>query len=224
MTLILKTVTLGLVFFLATASTFAQHTHVKYGMSGTGEMGTYLQGSALDLYFSPDNFKMVIGMMGMIEMDTRMDTKKKKGLMLMDMMGQKKYKLITEDDMKADASDATAKMPEIRYLDEYETIAGYKCQKALVEVEESEKPIVVFFTEDLKMPDMFKDYMEQLNVAGIKGFPLGYEVEVEGEKITIKAIEVDTKKRTKDFYSIKIPEGYTEMTEDDVKVMPGLGQ
>jgi len=221
MTSILKTITLGLVFLCSASMAFAQTTYIKYTMSGDGEAATLMQGSAIEFYFNDKNVKMAMDMMGMIQMDMRMDVKKKEGIMLMDMMGQKQYKVMGEDDIEEGEGDV--KMPEIKYLNKYETIAGYKCQKALVSAERVDEPIVVYLTDKMNMPEFMKDYMENMNMKGLKGFPLQYEVtDPEAGTIIVKAVEVTTKTYPKSIFSTKVPEGYTEMDEQSLKMMGGM--
>lgn len=224
MTSILKTIALSFVLLCSVAAASAQTTHIMYKMEGEGQAAAMISGSTMDFYFDKDNFKMVMDMMGgMLQMDMRMEVDKKEGIMLMDMMGQKQYKVLTEEDAqgKEGAEDFN---PKITYLNEYETVAGYKCQKALVEVESSDQPIVVYFTDKMKMPEYMKKYVESIKMKGIKGFPLQYEMtDPNVGKIIVKAVTVETKKFAKTMFSTKIPDGYTKMEDNGMSLPGGMG-
>jgi GLPGLI family protein len=218
--------------FLA-STTYAQksNAHIQYVMnfetSGSEEdaaMAAMMNGSLIDIYFAPDNSKMMLNMMsGMMKMDMRMNTKSEKGIMLMDMMGQQKYKTIDADDVNEEEKPSDVDMPEIKYLKKYKEIAGYKCQKALITVKDQAEPVVVYFTDKLEMPKGFEKYTDQLNMAGIKGFPMAIEIVASELKINITAQAVDFVKQSKKIFDLKAPEGYTEMTEQDLQGLGGLG-
>lgn len=233
MTSIFKILTLTILFASLAATTYAQknNAHVQYVMnlesSGDGQdaqVAAMMNGSLIDIYFAPDNSKMVFNMMsGMIKMDMRMNTKSEKGIVLMDMMGQQKFKTIDSDDVNSEEEDSKVDMPEIKYLKKYKEIAGYKCQKAVITVEESGPPVVMYVTEKLEMPKGFEKYTEQLNMAGVKGFPMAIEIESDDMKVNITAQAVDFVKQSKKIFDLKAPEGYTEMTSQDLQGLGGMG-
>lgn len=230
MTSIFKILTLNVLLTFLAVTTYAQknNAHIQYVMNfeSTGEtetMAAMMNGSLLDVYFAPDNSKMVLNMMsGMMKMDMRMNTKSKNGIMLMDIMGQQKYKTIDSDDVNKE-DDSKVDMPEIKYLKKYKEIAGYKCQKALIMVEEAAEPVVVYFTNKIEMPKGFEKYTEQLNMTGIKGFPMAIEVISSELKINITAQAVDFVKQSKKIFDLKAPEGYEEMNEQDLQGLGGMG-
>lgn len=220
---VLKTIAVSLVLLFSVSATFAQSTtYINYSMSGDGQMGQMLNGSTIELYFNKDNFKMEMDMMGgMVAMDIRMDLQKGNGIMMMDMMGQQQYRIIDEDDQQQE--QATGKMPEIKYLDQYKTIAGYKCQKALIQPEGEDVPVVVYFTKDMEIPSYLQDYINKMKMEGLKGLPLEFEVnDPESGKLVVKATEVTSKRYPKSIFSIKAPDGYTEMDENGAKMIPGM--
>lgn len=230
---IFKILTLNVLFAFLAITTYAQknNAHIQYvmnfetnGESNEAQMMGMMNGSLLDIYFAPDNSKMVLNMMsGMIKMDMRMNTKSKKGIMFMDMMGNQKYKTIDSDDVNSEREDSKVDMPEIKYLKKYKEIAGYKCQKALITVEEAAEPVVIYFTDKIEMPKGFEKYTEQLNMAGIKGFPMAIEIASSEMKINITAQAVDFVKQSKKIFDLKAPEGYTEMTPEDLQGLGGMG-
>lgn len=223
MRLVLKTIAVSFVLLFSVAATFAQNsTYIKYNMSGEGEVGQLINGSTIEFYFNKENFKMEMDMMGgMIAMDVRMDLEKESGIMLMDMMGQQQYKVLDKDDATSD--EKPSEMPDIEYLNKYKTIAGYKCQKALIKAKGVDHPVVVYFTEDMKVPSYMKEYMSEMKMEGIKGFPLEFEVDdPENGKMIVKAVEVTSKRYPKNIYSTKVPDGYTKMDDNGANMMPGM--
>lgn len=225
---IFKILTLNVLFIFLAVSAQAQknNAHVQYVLNFEGnEQATMFNGSLLDIYFIPDNSKMVMNMMnGMVKMDLRMDIKGKKGIMLFDMMGQQKYKTISPEEMKSEKNTEKPVKPNIKYLKEYKEFAGYKCQKALLSVEGQEEPVVIYFTDKIAMPKGFDEYKEKFNMMGLKGFPMAMEVVTPEVKVNITAKTVDLSKQAKSIFSTKAPEGYTKMTEEDLKGMGGIGK
>lgn len=220
---VLKTIAVSLVLLLSASSAFAQSTtYIKYNMTGEGQVGQMLNGSIIEFYFNKDNFKMEMDIMGgMIAMDIRMDVQKETGIMLMDMMGQQQYKILDEDDQQQE--QGAGEMPDIEYLNKYKTIAGYKCQKALIKGDDMEQPLVVYFAEDMKVPAYMQEYINKMKMEGLKGLPLEFEVnDPENGKIVVKATEVTSKRYPKSIFSTKIPDGYTEMDENGANMVPGM--
>lgn len=228
---ILKFFTLGLLLTSLSVPTFAQkkksktvdQAHVKYAVTAEGGMAAALTGSTIDLFFTPNNAKIVGDVMsGMIRIDGRFDNKDNKGLLLMDMMGQKKFMTMNDESMgkaKEDSKAVNQKPPQVEYTKTYKKIAGYKCQEAKMMVEGSPNPVIIYITEQIK-PGNLGD-MDVMKFAGLKGFPLAWEMEADGMKFKIEATDVSLDKLSKKIFNTKVPEGYTEMTEEDLKNMGG---
>lgn len=222
---------LGIFFMTLSLPTFAQknksktidQAHVKYTITAEGGMAAALTGSTIDLFFTPDNAKIVGDVMsGMIKLDGRFDSKDKKGLLLMDLMGQQKFMEMDEASMeksKEEAKTTNQKPPQIEYTKTYKKIAGYKCQEAKMTVEGSSNPVIIYVTEQIK-PGNLGD-MDMMKFSGLKGFPLAWEMESDGMKFKIEAVDVSLGKLSKKIFETNIPEGYTKMTEEDIKNMGG---
>ena len=123
---------------------------------------------------------------------------------LMEVQGMK-YK-VSVDDGAIDHSKTV-----VEHLDETKEILGYKCKKAKVVIEGGE--MVVHYTTDLPAPKMAG--MEEID-----GFPLEYEMSVQGMKMHYLAVEV--KEESIDSSIFIIPEGFQEMTQE-MKAMMGMG-
>lgn len=226
MTSIFKILTLNVLFVFLAVSAQAQkdNAHIQYDINIEGnEQAAMMNGSTIDVYFAPDNSKMVLNMLnGMIKMDMRMNVKSEKGIVLLDMMGQQKYKTLDANDIDKEDKAESGEKPNIKYLSQYKEIAGYKCQKAVVTKEGQDNKMIVYFTDQIEMPKGFDKYVNQLNMAGMKGFPMAMEiVGPDNMKINITAKAVDMAKQSKKIFEVKAPEGYTEMTEEDLKTMGG---
>ncbi len=152
--------------------------------------------------------------MGMGNVSAIYDVKAKMLITLMDMMGQKNAIKMSEADMEKESG----KQPKtsIKYLDDTKVICGYTCHKAEVSTEGDKHKQVVYYTKDIvsKNANAMKGGLK-----GIEGFPLEYEMNMKGMgmKMTAKSISKDKV----DDAIFKIPEGYKEMTMDDVKKMGG---
>ena len=123
-------------------------------------------------------------------------------------------------DKKAeDSKPVNQKPPEIEYTKTYKKIAGYKCQEARIAVEGSPNPVIVYVTEQLTPANLGQ--MDMMKSSGLKGFPLGFEMEADGMKFILEATDVSLDKLSKKIFKTNIPEGYTKMTEEDMKEMGG---
>ncbi|MCH2042575.1 MAG: DUF4412 domain-containing protein [Saprospiraceae bacterium] len=95
-------------------------------------------------------------------------------------------------------------------------IAGYSCHKN--EITSGGTSIVVYTSPKLKIGDA-NQLKELLGANGIEGFPLGFEMEVEGIKVFMKATEVS--KKSVDSSQFEIPSGYKEISLEEFKEQLG---
>ncbi len=127
------------------------------------------------------------------------------GYMLMDVLGSKTAEEITHEGMFTEA-DVLSKL-KFTYLDEYKTIAGYKCQKAILKTTDSSSMVMeVYFTE--KMPNLTWYF-----TPGLKGLALQYTTDAYGMKFatstfrpTVTASAVIEEKIPDTLF--EVPEGY----------------
>ncbi len=99
-----------------------------------------------------------------------LDKETKTGLMLMDMMGMKIAITMSKEDIEEE--EKGMKDIEVTYLNEFKKIAGYKCQKGIINSEDEEGEPTrteVYITE--KIPNVMS------NLGNLKGFALEYTVE-----------------------------------------------
>jgi GLPGLI family protein len=137
------------------------------------------------------------------------DAKTKTSFVLMDLMGTK-YKIVS----KADEKQPEVKVKE---LPETKEVAGYKCKKAEVTMEGQTEPITVFYTEDI----LNTGYNSQIK--GIKGYPLQFEVNQGGMKISYTAKSV-SKDKIEDSKFVIDTKDYKEVTKDELTKMMGGGK
>lgn len=152
--------------------------------------------------------------MGMSQV-TIVDIKKGSGVLLMDMMGQKKAIEMSEEEFKKmDKKKSADKKPEFKYVDgQGKTIAGYKCEKAIVVIE-GVGEMEVFYTKDL--PAGASKQFEGLN-----GFPLEYTIKQGPMTILVSATSVKQEKLDKKLF--EVPDGYEKLTfEEFQKQMGGM--
>ena len=138
------------------------------------------------------------------------NNKTKNSTILMDMMGQKISMEVTKEDVEK--AEAEAGEPKIEYVSGTKEIAGYKCKKALVTSPDTDDEFVIYYTE--KIPATSSNQYKSL-----KGFPLSYEVANSGMKMTITAKDVKKEKVSSSLF--EIPDGYTKMSQEDLKGMFG---
>ena len=131
------------------------------------------------------------------------NTEKNEGAMLMDMAGAKQAVTMSSEYLKAQEEKLGQSTPEIKYLNEYKTIAGYKCQKAIVT--QNEQATIVYFTD--KIPNVGQ------NFKGLKGMALQYSVEKNGLKSTETASTVLF--QTVPDSTFEIPDDYEQISIEE---------
>ncbi len=141
--------------------------------------------------------------LGMVAISVTADGNTKTGLMLSSMMGNKTA-------IKMSAEDFSKKEKEkgkytVEYSDETKEIAGYNCKKANLKLENG-STLAIYYSEDIQPAQINTDFTYE----GIKGFPLEMQIDMNGMKINMVASSVDGTPLPADYFSMEIPEGYTE--------------
>jgi hypothetical protein len=180
-----------------------------------------MSGTKLDLYFSDENQRMDMNLMGgLMRVQTIVPTANPKdAVMLMDMMGQK-FQIVglTEDDVSN--SNTFMNLDQIDNV-EYDVkvtkeIAGYPCYFAKITMKNG-LTMQYFITEKIQPPVSLTDE----NAVVLKGYPLEMNIIMgEGLNMTFVANEVITKIPKGSF---DMPSGYKKMTmEEFEKQMGGM--
>lgn len=211
------------VVVLSTLSLTAQITEgsVKYNVevSSTNpelEMQlAMLQGSTFELFFKDNMSRSEMSMGSMMKITTITNTEAENSIMLMSgMMGNTAVKMSADDLKKGEENvDGT----EITLVDETKEIQGYDCKKAIATNEEGQES-VIWYTEDLAINKLGQNYLNKQ----VPGFPLEFEINQGEVKMTMVSTEVNKKldkKKAKELFDTSVPEGYTEMTPEELQGM-----
>jgi len=210
---------------LSTLSLTAQVTEgsVKYSidMSSTNpEMQMQLsmmQGSTFELFFQGDMTRSEMNMGSIMKIVTITDAKSEGAVMLMSgMMGNTAVKMNSEDLKKN--TEETPEM-EVTLTDEAKDIQGFKCKKAIVTNEEGTES-AIWYTEEITVNKLGQNYLNNQ----VPGFPLEFEMNQGEIKMTMTSTEFNKKldkKAVKTMFDTTIPEGYTEMSAEE---LGGMGQ
>lgn len=130
------------------------------------------------------------------------DQSNKKTTVLVNTMG---FKVAVSKNLAEEQSE-----PEIKYVDENKTIAGYPCKKAILTDENGIKT-TLWYTEEIPALGV------NLGLKGIKGLPMEFETTQNGINAKIVATSISEEKV--DDSEFEIPEGYKEMSEEEFQKM-----
>ena len=215
----MKHLLLSILFLAVAGTSIAQTTgQISYAMdfsSDNPDMAMALpmmQGSTMELYFMPNKSKIDMTMGTFMKMNTISDIKKNKGLMLMEVMGNK---TATEMDLSKEEKEKKAE-PTVEVTTETKDIIGYKCTKTIVRDADGNEAIMWIAT-DLKAS---LKGQQQFGGSKIEGVPLEFSTVNNGMTIHFIATKFE-KKVDKKAFNLTIPEGYTKVSEEDLKNMGG---
>lgn len=223
---IVSVLSVAMLVLLSSVSSFAQKKIkegvVKFEMSTEGGDSpelAMLAGSTLDFYFTDDNQRMDMSMMGgMMRVQTFVPTSKPADAALfMDMMGQKMQIVeLTEDDLANSNSFMNMDGVDSVTYDaaDKKDIIGYPCYKARVKMKNGSS-MTYYITEKIQPPVGVKTK----NSGGLKGYPLEMSIDTgQGFEMVFKAKEIKT---SVDKASFTAPEGYTKMTMEEFQKQMG---
>ena len=135
---------------------------------------------------------------------------------LIDMMGQKLAVKNTTDDIEKEMKDAGD--VKVTLTDETKTIAGYVCKKAVITVNNDgvESKLDAYYTSELggKISNFDNPYYKDID-----GVLLEFSMKTEQFNMEFSATSVE--KKTVSAKDFEIPEGYKEVTPDELKKMFG---
>ncbi len=219
----MKILNVLMLLFILPLTTLAQlkEGHIKFNVeisSDDPQMAAMIgmfNGTTFDTYFNEKNTRTEINMNGFAKTTAIASNDSKKVLTLMEIMGTKKAVLMDVDDLASDEKSKEVAKTEINVTTDTKEILGYKCTKAIM-TDKDGNDLVIWFTNEIKVDKKGQKYFDE----GIEGFPLEFEVLAQGMKMKFTATELDKKLDVaKDFFSMKIPEGYTEATLEEMKKM-----
>jgi len=131
---------------------------------------------------------------------------------LMDMMGQKFYYKMTEQDINENMENEPK--PDIQYVNETKTIAGYECKKAIITIDQDGKKnsFVIYYSPELGSASTNFD---NAMFNGIDGLLMEFEANENGMIMKFEAIEVK-KENVKDEL-FQVPAEYNETTPEELQ-------
>ena len=162
-----------------------------------------MTGSTMTITFKDENFRQDMNMV-MMKTSSIHNAKKKRGVMLVDMMGMKQAAHI--DNVEAQEENSANTNSEIEVTEEVKRILDFDCNKIIL-TDTNGMEIVMYVTESLNAINNKNKYGNNR----VKGFPLSIEVEMQQLTMTMVAIEIINKVE-KSAFSIKIPEEYKEIS------------
>jgi len=221
----MKSIFLTFIAVALTALSFGQVTegNVNYAIEMKSDdpqmqaQFAMLAGSKMNMYFSPE-FSRVEFNMGMImNMITVTNNKENNAIMLMSgMMGNKAITMTSEDIEKASSPEEMPKV-EITETGEKKEILGYACEKYILTMEDGIE-VAYWTTNDIVASKNNNRYMYEQ----VQGFPLEFEANTSGIIMSFTATEFNDSlkgKKTKELFDMAIPEGYEEMSMEDLEKM-----
>lgn len=205
-------------FFILVVSGIANaqstgHLHYEMEFSGDNPAIAWappMDGSTMDLYFMPEKTKLEMAFGTFIKTITTIDVKTQKGLMLMELMGNKSA---SEINLSDDNTENTTE-PKTIVTNETKSIIGYNCTKIIVQ-EENGSETILWVTKELEVP---LKGQKQFGNTQIEGIPLESTTLNNESTIHFKATKFEGNVKANTF-SMEIPEGYTLITEEELKNM-----
>jgi GLPGLI family protein len=211
--------------FIAVLTGFAQMTegHITYSIEASTddpEMQmaiAMLQGSTMDLYFKEKATRSEMKMGTMMTITTITNEADGNVLMLMGgMMGNNAVRS-TMEELEVQKEEAEQPKYEVTLSDETKEIVGYTCKKATL-VSEDGAESIFWYTDDIEVSKKGQNYLSE----EVPGFPMQFEINNGGLVMTMTVTELDKKldkKKGSSLFSMDIPEGYTEMSMEDLQMM-----
>lgn len=174
-----------------------------------------MQGSTMEIFFKDKMTRSEMKMGSMMTVTTITNETSKDVLMLMGgMMGNMAVKsnLDEYEERKEEQPEF-----EITFTDETKDVTGYKCKKALMTSEDGFES-VFWYTEEIMVSKKGQSYLNE----EIPGFPMQFEINNQGMKMTMTVTSVEDKldkKKSSSFFDMTIPSGYKEMTLEELGSM-----
>lgn len=215
----MKLLLLSTSFFLLATFVSAQITEAKivYEMkmaSDNPELEMQLsmmQGSKLELVFADNKSRQNVSMGGFMSTTTISDAQTGETLTLMDgMMGKIAMKMNVNDVNEEEMEEESI---EFEFTDETKEILGYTCYKA-VSVDEEGNESTFWYSKEIQAPKTESQYIQKQ----LPGMPLEFEIISPEVTMTFSATEFASKlKKADKNFSMDIPEGYSEMTPEEMQ-------
>lgn len=174
-----------------------------------------MQGTTLDIYFKDKSTRTDVSMGAIMKIQTIIDGTSEDVLMLMSgMVGKKAIKTSIEE-LEKQSKDEEEPQFDVQLIDETKELAGYKCKKAVLTDEEGNE-MTFWYTEDIKVNSKGQNYLNDK----VPGFPMQYEMNQGGMLMSFTIDSFEKKlKNASELFSQEIPDGYEEMTMEELQSM-----
>ena len=211
------------VFTLSNAKAQITEGHAKFSiqitsndpeMEGTLSM---MDNANMNLYFSENQTRTELDL-GMFITTVVTDVQKDKALILMDVMGMKMAMPTTITDIsKSEEYEDDQPEATVTLVNETKKILGYKCKKAIVTTEEGFETTFWYTEEIAKLSSEGQSIFD----SEIPGFAMEFESFTDGMNLffTITEFNEDSDDFPNDIFSTETPEGYKELTEEELNEM-----
>jgi GLPGLI family protein len=177
-----------------------------------------LQGSKMEMYFKEKATRVEMKMGAMVKIASINDEGSGNVLILMDgVMGKNAVQTTISETEKSNEGY----MPnyDVTFSNETKVIEGYTCKKAILTDEDGNES-VYWFTEEILLSKKGQNYLNE----EIPGMAMQYDMNNNGLKMTLTVTSVEPKldkKEAESLFDTTIPEGYSVMTMDELKMMGG---
>lgn len=173
-----------------------------------------MAGSIMQLYFMKDKSATDVTMGSFMKMKSVMDTKADKGILLMEVMGQKIANNIESISKKKVDTDKIGKPVA---TNETKKILGFNCKKYVIKDPEGKgDDSVLWVTTDIKTTLAGQEQFAN----GLDGVPLEFSTMQQGMNVHFEATSF-VKTVSPSTFNLTIPEGYKVMTEEEMARMGG---
>lgn len=184
-------------------------------------------GTTLELFYTENKSRTILNMGTFISTVIMIDIKEDKMLMLMSgMMGNMAIPGVLSEikdndkgddrDPQDDNIESEENDFEIVFTDETKEIQGYTCKKAIVSGEDGIE-MIYWYTEDIKFSKEGQNYFNK----DVPGFPMEFETLTNGMKMKMTVTEFSKTlgKDESELFDFSIPEGYKEMSMEELESM-----
>lgn len=220
----MKQVILSIVAIAMSFASFAQMTEgsIKFSIDIESDdpqmemMKPMLAGSTLEMLFAEGKSKTIMKLGSVMTMTTIVDTESTETTVLAEgMMGKKGATGSLDNVPEPEENDDE---PTVELIDETKEILGYACKKAVITDSEGTE-LIYWYTDEIEIDRKGQNVLTDK----IPGVPLEFAIDNEQFVMVMTATEVNKKLPAKEkvVFSMDIPEGYEEVSMEDM--MKGQG-
>lgn len=164
---------------------------------------------------------MTMNMMGMpVSLENFLNKDSETGVVLVKFMNQKiGAKIMPDDYRNLGMKKGMLEIQDIKLTNETKTILGYACKKALVTTKDGHQG-AIYYTEAFKPLDA-PGTSEIAGLQELKGLPLLIQINGDDASFTMEVTDINTKTVADTAFSFEIPQGYQEITYDELSELSG---